>query len=297
MQRMQELRTTLGVPLAEFAKALGVSEQLVGQWESGNAEPDLPMLRDIATLFGTNVDDLLDYIANGRKMASHHWIPGEDATFDGFWGRLGLLLPEETNCRWYPITFAEYSQLTDALSTEHAEPQWLVVSTLNNRKLVINPALIRRFRLLEDAAVAPQDDAWQLGWDSAEGLAPELYRALGEYFADELAFATNNSPAAQQAIHNLIVNHQLDGPKTLQRVGTSHIHLASGSMSSLQLANTDLYNLVLDAYVGMPVGISLRSQYSAEHNHFAPQQVALIDIPLLQYQAAEIEASAEMESI
>lgn len=297
MQRIQELRTTLGVPMADFAKALGVSEQVIGQWESGEAEPGVPALRDIATLLGTNVDDLMDFATSGRRITSQHWVPGDDAIFDGFWGRIGLLLPGETNCTWYPVTFAEYSQITDSLSIEHAEPQWLVVSTLNNRKLLINPALIRRIRLLDDAADRPEDDAWQLGWDSEQGLTPELYRALGEYFTDELAFDTSNSPVAQQVIHTLIAQHDLTSAKVMNLISDTHVHLASGTTANVRAANADIYNLVLDAYAGMPLGISLSTRDSEEENHFSPSQVALVDIPLLQYQTAEIEASAEMEGV
>ncbi|MET0613653.1 MAG: helix-turn-helix transcriptional regulator [Pseudomonas caspiana] len=297
MQRIQELRTSLGVPMADFAKALGVSEQVVGQWESGEAEPGIPALRDIATLLGTNVDDLMDFANNGRRMTSQHWMPGDDAIFDGFWGRMGLLLPGETSCSWYPITFAEYSQVAESLSIEHAEPQWLVVSTLNNRKLLINPALIRRIRLLDEAADRPEDDAWQHGWDSEEGLLPELYRALGEYFTDELAFDANNSPVAQQIIHTLVAKHDLTSAKVMHLISHTHVHLANGSTASVRAANADIYNLVLDAYAGMPLGISLSTRDTEEENHFSPLQVALVDIPLLQYQAAEIEASAEMEGV
>lgn len=295
MQRIQEIRTTLGVPMADFAKALGVTEQLVTQWENGDAQPDTPALRDIATLLGTNVDDLTDFATNGRRMTSHHWVPGEDAIFDGLWGRMGLLLPGEKNCRWYPITFAEYTRVTDTLSTEHAEPQWLVVSTLNNRKLLINPALIRRIRLIDDAAERPEDDTWQLGWDSEEGLSPELYRALDEYFTDELDFDTNNSPAAQKVIHMLVAKYKLNTAKAMHLVAHTHVHLESCPTTSVRAANADIYNLVLDAYAGMPLGISLSTQDSEEENHFSPQQVALVDIPLLQFQMAEVEASAEME--
>lgn len=297
MRRIQDIRTTLGIPSADFAKALGVSEQTVGQWESGDAEPGIPELRDIATLLGTNVDDLMDFDINGRRITTHHWTPGEDAVFDGLWGRLGLLLPGESNCRWYPITFAEYARVADTLSTEHAEPQWLVVSTLNNRKLVINPDLIRRIRLIDDAADCPEDDTWQLGWDAEEGLAPELYRALGEYFLDELEFDTNNSPAAQQIIYTLVDKHQLNGPKAMHLLGYTHVRLENGSTSTVHAENADLYNLVLDAYAGMPLGISLSTRDTEEQNHFPPRQVALVDIPLLQYQQAETEASAEMEGV
>ena len=144
MQRLREICTILGVTQADFASDLNVPVPLVQSWENGSAEPDAPTLRDIATMLGTSVDDLIDFQASGRKMASRHWFSGEHSVFDGFWGYLGLLMVGQSNCKWYPVTLGEYSRIRDALGTEHDEPRWLVVSTLNNRKLIINPEQIQR---------------------------------------------------------------------------------------------------------------------------------------------------------
>jgi transcriptional regulator with XRE-family HTH domain len=295
MRRIQEIRITLGMAVPDFAKALGVSEQLIGRWESGDAEPDITVLRDIATLLGTNVDAVIEFDICGRRMASQHWVPGESPLFDGFWGRIGLQLPGYRSCRWFPITFAEYTQVMIMLSTEQPEPHWLVVSTLNNRKLIINPALMRRIRLLDDAAERPEDDAWHLGWESEDNLTPELYRALGEYFWDEHSFDTKNSPSAQDTIQALVTKHELDSPTVMDRIGYTHVHLENGSTTAIYAANADIYNLVLDAYAGMPLGISLCTKGSRDQNHFPPQHVVVIDIPLLQFQEAEAEACAQME--
>ncbi|SQG00615.1 Helix-turn-helix [Paucimonas lemoignei] len=298
MQRLQELRTTtLGLSIADFARELSVPEPLVQSWESGTAEPDGTVLRDIATLLGTSVDDLLDFDTSGRKMASRHWFSGEHPILDGFWGHLGLLLPGQLNCNWYPITLSEYSRVRDALATEREEPHWLVVSTLNSRKLIINPEQIQRIRLVDDASGAPEDDAWNQGWDYDAGMVPELYRALGEYHWDSFTFEHCNSASTQALIQKIVDKYQLKDDPSMDFMSRCFVHMASGAVSKIRASGADLYNLVLDAYSGMPLGISLSTTDTEEENHFSPTQVALIEMPLLQYQMAEVEASAEMAGI
>jgi transcriptional regulator with XRE-family HTH domain len=296
MHRIQDIRTTLGVSQADFAKALGMPAHLISLWEQGSAEPDIPSLRHIATLLGTSVDALMEYDLSGRRMASRHWFPSDHPLMDGYWGYLGLQLPGRDNCDWYPISQGEHALIGDALGMEHDEPQWIVVSTLNNRKLVINPELIRRIRLVDDdPADRPQDDTWEMGWDDACGMLPELYRALHEYYVDDYAFRACNSLETQNLIPKLVTRYDLDEQKVLQLTAHCSVHLASGTTTVLRVANADLYNLVLDAYSGMPLGITLGSPDTGEQNVFSPLHVALVEIPLLQYEEAESEASAAME--
>lgn len=297
MQRLREICAILGVTQADFASDLNVPVPLVQSWENGSAEPDAPTLRDIATMLGTSVDDLIEFQASGRKMASRHWFSGEHSVFDGFWGYLGLLMVGQSNCKWYPVTLGEYSRIRDALGTEHDEPRWLVVSTLNNRKLIINPEQIQRIRLVDDAAGPPDDDAWDLGWDYEACMVPELYRALAEYFWDGYAFENCNSPSTQELIQTFVDKFELKDDETLDFMSTCFIHPASGCPGKMRAANADLYNLVLDAYSGFPMGISLSTIDTEEESHFTPMHVALVEIPLLQYQKAEDEVSAEMEGI
>jgi transcriptional regulator with XRE-family HTH domain len=294
MQRLQELRTTLGIPLADLARELNVSEPLIQSWEQGSSEPDIQSMRDIATLAGTSVDDLIDFETSGRKMASRHWFPDEHPILDGFWGHLGLLLPGKTNCNWYPITLGEYSSIKDSLGTERDEPQWLVVSTLNNRKLLINPELIQRIRLVDDAAGPPEDDTWELGWDYEAGMVPELYRALAEYHWDGFTFEHCNSLSTQELIQKLVEKFQLKDDHTLDFMSCCLIYSGSGTVNKIRAANADLYNLVLDAHAGMPLGICLSTTDTEEESHYWPMQVALVEVPLLQYRKAEKEASAMM---
>lgn len=57
--RIKQLREAKGIPQAELAKIIGVSQQTVGSWESDRTEPDTKMLIKLAQFFNVTVDSLL----------------------------------------------------------------------------------------------------------------------------------------------------------------------------------------------------------------------------------------------
>lgn len=57
--RLKELRASREWTQSDLAKKLNVSQQTIGSWEVGRAEPNSDALAKIAALFGTSVDYLL----------------------------------------------------------------------------------------------------------------------------------------------------------------------------------------------------------------------------------------------
>lgn len=55
------LRKQKGLTQEDLAKTLGVTNQAVSKWESGQCCPDIQLLPDIAKLFDVSVDELLGY--------------------------------------------------------------------------------------------------------------------------------------------------------------------------------------------------------------------------------------------
>ncbi|EPH96514.1 DNA-binding helix-turn-helix protein [Enterococcus faecalis 13-SD-W-01] len=57
--RLKELRTQKKLTQAELAKKLSVSQQTIGSWEVGRAEPNSETLALLADLFNVSTDYLL----------------------------------------------------------------------------------------------------------------------------------------------------------------------------------------------------------------------------------------------
>ncbi|MBQ0010878.1 MAG: helix-turn-helix transcriptional regulator [Ruminococcus sp.] len=53
------LRTTAGLTQAQFAEKLNYTDKAVSKWERAESIPDVLVLKQIADLFGTKIDDLL----------------------------------------------------------------------------------------------------------------------------------------------------------------------------------------------------------------------------------------------
>lgn len=59
-ENLKELRKQHNLSQQEFADMLHVSRQAVSRWETGRAEPDVAMLKQISQIYQISVDDLLN---------------------------------------------------------------------------------------------------------------------------------------------------------------------------------------------------------------------------------------------
>lgn len=59
-QRISELRTQFGLTQSDLAKRLDVTRSSVNAWELGFATPQLKHVVEMAKIFGTSVDGLLN---------------------------------------------------------------------------------------------------------------------------------------------------------------------------------------------------------------------------------------------
>lgn len=294
MKRLQELRKGIGFTQAALAQALGVSQQAVARWEKGDAEPNIAMLRDLATVMGTSVDDLLEFDRGGSRVSSQHWQPADDQVVDGFWGHIGVLLPGQSDCHWYPITKGEQARVSRNLEGAVEASAWMVIATLNNRVLVINPTVVQRIRLLDDAADQPDDDGWNLTWDGYQGLSPEIYNAIGDYFWNESAFSADYSKPLQQIALDQIKEHEMSDEAAYRLLEWTSLYLEGGSEVTFRGEEEELYSLTLDADCQALERVVLTNQDNGELNFFPAHRIALISMPLTQYQKA---ARAEMDEL
>ncbi len=67
-QRLKELRNSKGLSQSALADILGRTQQAIGKWEVGKAEPDAPTLLKLATYFNVTIDYLLGRTNNPRSF-------------------------------------------------------------------------------------------------------------------------------------------------------------------------------------------------------------------------------------
>ncbi len=70
MIRLRELRESRGLKQTAFAKAFGVAQNTVSNWENGNRILDVDTAAKIADFFNVSVDFLLNRTNNPKQQAS-----------------------------------------------------------------------------------------------------------------------------------------------------------------------------------------------------------------------------------
>lgn len=58
---LKELRTSCGMTQKEVAEKIGRTQQIVGHWETGYAQPDANTLFTLCNIYGVTVDDAFGF--------------------------------------------------------------------------------------------------------------------------------------------------------------------------------------------------------------------------------------------
>lgn len=71
------LRKRAGLSQEELAEKIDVSRQSVAKWENGESLPDIIKCRDLAMLFGTTIDNLINYSFEDDEMTDNKTSDGK----------------------------------------------------------------------------------------------------------------------------------------------------------------------------------------------------------------------------
>lgn len=78
-ERIKSLRKRQGMTQTQLARVLGLSQQAVGKWETGNSAPDQATLQRLADIFDVSIDFLLGRPEAGvfpfRNLTAEYQIP------------------------------------------------------------------------------------------------------------------------------------------------------------------------------------------------------------------------------
>ncbi|OTQ36869.1 helix-turn-helix domain-containing protein [Gilliamella apis] len=207
MHKLKNLRKLYNYTQKDISDMLGVTTQIIEEWESTKSVPKLKVLHDLAIFFGTSIYDL----SNDEPITISRYTPwNTDKTIDPFLGHIGILLYNSNFLKWFPITESTAERIESALENSEFNEQNNILSldTLNNRSLTINKNIIKKISLLSDASDAPRD--WELPWDGYQGLgSEEYYNLIEEYFSDYEHFCQNTSEKLQTRVSELIHEKKL----------------------------------------------------------------------------------------
>lgn len=71
------LRKKAGLSQEELAEKIDVSRQSVAKWENGESLPDIVKCRELAMIFGTTIDNLINYSFEADDMINKEDVDGK----------------------------------------------------------------------------------------------------------------------------------------------------------------------------------------------------------------------------
>ena len=293
MKKLKAIRKKYNMTQKDMAERLNISQQTVAKWESGKIEPSLKHLREIALLFSTGVDDLLD---NSNRITTNElgYFPkpknNKDLYVDGFWGNIGIRLKSHKTTRWYPISEDAYNA---AFGSIQSEGTWFTVETLNNKMLFINRKSIVKITLLDEADDPTED--WILEWDSYSGESPEFYKALEEYFYD---YNEKNIPEhLLKDIKNTIQEGKISDQDIMNATINARIFLNDGSVESKYIYECKELTECIESCIydleGELTPAVICIETGAEECFYNADEVSLVEIPLIKYKQALSEITGK----
>ena len=174
MKRLKELRESGNYTQKELAEMLNITQQTLAKLESSKSQPNIRILKDLAIIFGTSIDEILEYSKSGKRIHStDYWLAIKNR--DGFWGHIGIKISNSIPV-WFPITIDVLNFLKNKLENIDKNKKWVLFPTLANQYVAFQPGKATKLIFL-DEAVDILEDEWNLLYPYS-GYSLELYRAF-----------------------------------------------------------------------------------------------------------------------
>ena len=296
MKNLKKLRERFGYSQKQVAEMLGTTQQTVARWETGKAEPNLAALRDLAVVFHTSVDWLLD-----RKTVLPHQSVNPLARLDGedgFWGHVGIRLPTKAKTSWYPVTTSTMNKVFANIQS-FDKNNWITFQTLNNKMVIFRASSAQFVTFLDEADDSVCSDDWELSPDAYEGWSEEIYRCLEEYYFDlhgEDEFSSNLIELTKK----LAEEHDLDEDRVMGLCSKSRLVFRDGAESFIISDDKDAAGVFMDFDLGENDFISpmihLNDGFGGRDIFFSLEQIALIEFPLIKLKEGLEKLKSEMEA-
>jgi hypothetical protein len=227
-------------------------------------------------------------------MATPILIPADSATaVDDLWGYVGVRVPGAAASKLYPICAAQAERISQQLS---ADAQWVAVSTLNNRALLVNAQAVPRLSVTDNLDLSDDPSAFcgafAMDWD--DGLSADDYAGLYGYLADG---GRLTGPAAFTArILSIVQQHALDDGRLRGLLRVSRVHYRDGTRDELPLDAQAAWALFESVQHAAERVLNLACLGRGLDVFVPADQVALVDLPLHPMRQAARAHTAEYEA-
>ncbi len=277
--KIKEYRLACGLTQQDLAHKLQTTQQTIARWESGQSEPNLATLRDIALLFKTSVDDLLGANPFSNKLVTGlYFIDSPD--IDKLWGHAGVQIAPESNLHWFPITDHAYAIFQKNIKKMDAQHSWVSLQTLNNQLLIIN--LKNCHKIIFTQALSRLDDV-TLEWDSLTGFSLETYRALYEKYHNLGNYSSEENYTTNFKLHieTLGERHDLNVEDIENRVLLSHFYYRE-DYTKYQLSESDLIEALkmIETTAQAPLTFSFTDMRMQATCLLPSEKISMVKLPL-----------------
>lgn len=284
MTLFSKLRESRNLDLDQLSQKIKLSIDRLEAIEKEESEPTTQELRSLAHYYGCASEDLAQHSDKKKETipTTEYYILTDETIEDGWWGHIGLSLCSKYRAKWYPITLNCANRLTYSMQNILSPDDWVVASTLNNRLLAFRPCAVAKTWLLDEAQVAPTEE-WEVPIDGYLGRSPEFYKALEEYYFEELS---SDTPwAAREEIEAFTEECDLNYEQIGQFLFETQVFGPNGEEETLGITGSNLVDIVSDIETTRhPLLLRLRTE---EFDIFRPSaSISLVDMPHRQFHEA-----------
>ncbi len=271
MKQLKELRESRGLTQKQLAELVGTTQQTVGRWENGKAEPSLSTLSDLAMIFGTSVDSVLGKSADRTTNAYYLYTSDEE---DGFWGHIGIRLVGQDITTWHPISCHESQRIPRVFE---ADPEWVYIETLNNRALFVDVNKVQKIIFLDDAADGTED--FEIPWDGYDGLPAEMYQGMLN-IALEYGDESSYSESFTESVMQFVREKQLDSADLETLLLDTQLHNEAGGIVSSYIDSSSLVALQMEVDGSHKAPKLIPLQENDNLTFYPASQLSMISAPL-----------------
>ena len=277
-----------GVSPSMLANMIGADVSSVESWVSGEKDPDVRSLRDMAAFFKCSTRDLMsEKEVDGlpRSSQSFKSIYARDG-LDGFVGVLGIGLKGRDDMLWYPISEMQwkanrkkFSIVHDRFMRDSLSNGRCVVETLSNRLLIMDLKKIDRF-CFQPAMKGKQEQVYPL----------VVYEGLDTWLQNGGAIVPNEdcSSVFCRMVEEFVHESGLDQDGIQSCLHLTEIYGLNGAVRHVFAEDGEAMRLVKNAMADNGSGTDVVwSKTGLKGKAISWDHVSLIDMPLLEVMAGE----------